>query len=287
MSQLSISNIDKYSRSQLELVTWLGARGYLALWQHCGRCDRQLQLVRSSRRGDKFELKCWKCKTVASIRTGSVFALFRAPLANLARLLVLFASNVPVGRASSIAGVDHKTATALYHFMRELIVTDLDIDPITFSSSDVVEIDETLVEALRGEEEQGGRTSGWVFGIISRSTGAVQLEVVPNREGQTLLDVMVDHVEAGAVVIGDSWPAYAALEPVYTVRTINKGAGQMSYYDRSLCIVVHTGTIEAVWSELRGQLHVSRGFPKHYVPLVLAEFMYRKSGRNILSLVQI
>jgi hypothetical protein len=60
----------------------------------------------------------------------------------------------------------------------------------------------------------------------------------------------------------------------------------MSYRDPTLNITVHTGTIEGVWSLLRGILHVSHGFPSHYLPLVLAEFMFRKAKRNIYDLLK-
>ncbi len=94
-------------------------------------------------------------------------------------------------------------------------------------------------------------------------------------------------MEPGAVVCGDSWRGYRALEADYNVLTVNKGRGQMSYYDEDFEVAVHTGRIEGVWSQLRAALHVSRGFPRSYVPLILLELMYRKDRRNIFELAKI
>ncbi len=98
---------------------------------------------------------------------------------------------------------------------------------------------------------------------------------------------MSEHVAPGTVVCGDTWPGYSSLEDDYIIRRANKGRGSMSYWDRDLCINVHTGTIEGVWSQLRAVLHVSRGFPASYMQAILTEFMYRKSGRSIYQLMQV
>ena len=183
--------------------------------------------------------------------------------------------------------LNRKVVTAFYDTMRGLMSVDLEYDDPIIFDDDVVEIDETLVEALRGGELQRGRTTGWVFGIVGRDSGKVHLEILPNRKGETLLEVMQQHVPSNTIVCGDTWPAYSTLEDDYTLCLVNKGRGSMSYWDQQLCINVHTGTIEGVWSQLHAVLHVSRGFPAHYVARVLDEFMYRKAGRDIFCLMQI
>lgn len=288
MSQYTLPQVDGFAHKQRGLIEWLGREHFLVLDRLCPTCRRPLRLLQDSRRAtDGYSLRCTACKHNASVRDGSFFEIFRMPLIDVMRLLVLFASNTAAARAARITGVARGAVSRLFGTVRELMMTDLDFDPVTFGADEVVEIDEALLAALRADESQRKRTTGWIFGIVSRDTGAVHLEIVPNREGDTLLDIMLAHVEQGAIVCGDDWPAYSALEDDYTLRTITKGRGAMSYWDRQLCINVHTGTIEGVWSQLRSILHVSHGFPRDYVPLVLAEFMYRKSRRNIYDLVKI
>ena len=288
MAQLSFPLIDLHRKSNRQFIEWLGREGYLNLRRDCYNCGGTLQLAfTTSRATDNYQLKCPSCKHRESIRSDSIFALFHTPLVSLMRLAVLFANQTPATHASNMLDIDHKTVSAFYQLMRERMSIALDIDPISFSSNDVVEIDEMIIEALRGEEPEGGRTTGWIFGIVSRSTDEVHLEIIPNRRAETLVQVMMQHVAPNAIVCADSWASYTPLASRYTLRTIVKGRGGMRYLDRNLGIVVHTGTIEGVWSQLRAVLHVSRGFPAHYVPLLLAEFMFRKAGRDIFELMKI
>ena len=286
MEILSLSTIDLHATSKYKFVLWLARCGLLDIDRCCSHCGAALHLVKASRATtDRYQMKCPRCKSVESIRRGTIFELFRTPLPDLTRLAVLFAEGITAGHAQSLLGLHRNTVSSFYSAMRERMEIDLDFDPIIFTSSDVVEIDETLIAALRNEDLEHPRTAGWVFGIVSRSTGEVHLQIVPDRAAATLSHVMKHHVEPGAIVCGDSWPAYDSLARRYIVRTINKGQGQMSYEDEELGIVVHTGTIEGVWNELRAILHASRGFPAHYVPLVLAEFIYRKAGRSVFALL--
>lgn len=287
MARLTLGVIDRFLDDQRGLIEWLGEHRFLDLQRSCPNCGKQLQLqYRARLASDRYVMRCCRCKHYESVRRGSVFEPYRAPLAALARLAVMFDSSVTASKASNLLDLDRHTVTHFYDMVRSSMEVDLDFDPITFTDN-VVEIDETLVESLRGGEPGRGRTTGWVFGIVGRESGSVHLEIVPNREGQTLLEVMEAHVPPDTIVCGDTWPAYSSLEDDYTLRTVNKGRGAMSYWDRGLCINVHTGTIEGIWSQLRAELHVSRGFPAHYMPRILAEFMYRKSGRDVYDLLKI
>lgn len=287
MAELSLSTINQLAGDARAFIEHLGRCGFLDLERDCPRCARPLRLQFNSQHPiDGYYLRCNRCKQWQSIRAESVFEPFRTPLATLARLAVLFVNQTTARNASRILGLNHKVVSSFYDLMRGLMSVDLEFDPIVFDD-DVVEIDETLVEALRGGEQGRGRTVGWIFGIVGRDSGQVHVEEVPNREGPTLLAVMQAHVRPNTIVCADTWPGYSALEDDYTLRRINKGRGQMSYWDRGLCINVHTGTIEGVWSQLRAVLHVSHGFPAHYIDRVLSEFIYRKSGRNIYELMKI
>ncbi len=288
MNTVTFASIEQHRTGLRDFINWLSRLHFLAIPRDCSRCGLALRLIYSSKRAlDHFDLFCPSCRGRESIRTGSIFEAYRLPLATLTQLLVLFANNTTATRASQQLRIARSTVSHFYGMMRNRIAADIEENPILFDRNDILEIDETLIEALRGGEPEQPRTTGWVFGIVSRNTGQVHLEEVPNHEGRTLLRVMAAHVPPHTIVCGDSWRGYNLIASQYTLRTITKGRNDMSYYDEDLEITVHTGTIEGVWSQLRAMLHVSRGYPAHYISLVLAEFMYRKAHRSVFALAEI
>jgi hypothetical protein len=135
----------------------------------------------------------------------------------------------------------------------------------------------------------------WIAGIISRKTGDVYLQVIPNRESYTFQHFYDQHVEPGAMVITDGWSYGKFLDTKYHHYVCKKvsvpGHTIEEPYDitdkKFGKISIHTNTIEGYWSELRAKLHWSRGWPATYMDYVLAELMYRKKNIPLLTALEI
>jgi hypothetical protein len=50
--------------------------------------------------------------------------------------------------------------------------------------------------------------------------------------------------------------------------------------------LIHTNTIEQVWSNVRRWLHSAHGWPSDYLPLILSEFMYRSRNIDLLTAIE-
>lgn len=284
----TLSSVSRRAHDTESLIRWMGEQGFLSLQAACPGCDKGMDLVPDSRnKADGYSLRCRRCHTRRSVRHGSFFADHKLELWIVMQILILFNDQEDASSTARLLGVSRQAVSRIYEQCRELMAHDISMTPIKFSGADVIEADETLVSGLRGQErESGRRTQGWIFGIVSRTTGSRHLEVVPNREANTLQTIIQSHVEEGATVITDAYASYGSLHS-YTHRTLNKSQVGLSYEDEELGITVHTGTIEGVWSHLRALLHVSHGWPATYIPLVLAEEMFQHDRRNFWELLKL
>jgi transposase-like protein len=88
-----------------------------------------------------------------------------------------------------------------------------------------------------------------VMGIVQRKgrKGKVRAFIVPGSYGSTLRRKVRDHVEEGATIYTDAWPAYADLQRDYKHYVVNHAIE----YARGH---VHTNSIESFWAVLKRAL---------------------------------
>jgi transposase-like protein len=177
-------------------------------------------------------------------------------------------------------GVTQKSAWFMLHRIR-LAMQSKSFSKIGGNGGEV-EADETfiggkarnmhLAQRKRRITGTGGKDKSIVFGVLERG-GQVRASVVPNRRMETVQPEIKKHVQAGAALYTDEWPAYRGLQGDYAHQVIDHA---VKYVDGR----IHTNGLENFWSLLK------RGIAGTYVSVepfhlfrYLDEQAYRYNNR--------
>jgi transposase len=224
------------------------------------------------------------------VRRGSTFAYSHLSMLTQLKLIIAFKNTSSLAFASSITGVSNVSVSHVFRKMREAVSTWVCENPVKFDGDDIVEIDETLIEALRGDDttRTGKRTlrTWWVLGMVSHRTGKVHLDILPDRTKETIVPLVLARVAPGAVVFSDSLRAYLGLRQWFRHYIVVHSRAEMTRHIESLGMVAHTNTIEGSWSILRTILHARRGFTAAHWPLFRDEMVWIFSGEDLLSILE-
>jgi transposase-like protein len=219
----------------------------------CGEVGNLIWLANQKR------YKCRGCKKQFSVKVGTIF--HDSPLGLDKWMVAMWmlancrngVSSYEIARA---IGITQKSAWHMMHRIRKAM-TDLTGDKLGGDGTPV-EIDETFVggkahnihKSKRYKDgHQGGKGKAIVLGMLERG-GKVRAGVIEGRKKLQLKAPMTAHVEAGANIITDEFPAYqfVAKESDYVHEVIN----HVESYVRDH---VHTNGIENFWSCLKRGLN--------------------------------
>ena len=197
-------------------------------------------------------------------------------------ILRLFTLDITADRAAALAGVNHKTATALYTLLR-LRMAELARADCPFRGQ--VEIDESYFGPTRQRGRPGlGRGRGAagkvpVFGILERG-GRVHCQIVKNCSKQTLQAIIEGRVHLSAEINSDGFRSCDGLVEAGFKRhhRINK------YYQRNRAIFsengVHINGIESSRSYAKRRHAKLGGLRKTSFPVFLKETEFRFNNRK-------
>jgi IS1 family transposase len=135
----------------------------------------------------------------------------------------------------------------------------------------VIEIDES---AFGKNKYNRGRkpTTRWVFGGIERATGRLFAQTVLNRNANTLIPLIQQHIAWGSHIISDGWAAYDSIpSDVYTHSVVIHADNFVAPHDA--CI--HTQNIESAWSRMKHKLKCHRGTSQALFDSYIAEHVWR------------
>jgi transposase-like protein len=202
--------------------------------------------------------KRWKCKDCGrqfSVKLGTIFEDSAIPLNKwLAALWMLVncrngVSSYEVARA---VGITQKSAWFVLHRLR-LALQGSGIVKLGGPNS-TVEVDETYIggkarnmhateRRRKGVKDLGAKAM--VMGAIERG-GKVYAKVVPNRQKETIKDVIFPVIEKGTAVHTDEFPAY-----IYAARDNEFEHKVINHLEKYVDGNVHTNGIENFWSLLK------------------------------------
>jgi len=268
----------------LEEMRWKGR----PLCPHCGSVGEHYFLnpangkSRKTRTGSASERRVWKCRDCRrqfSVTVGTIFHGSKVPLRTW--LMVIFDASAAKNGISAREierryGVTPRTAWHLMHRIREA----MKIEPIAGLLTGRVVADESWYGGKpknRHRNRHANRLQGEhdktpIMALVSRETGEVRSQVVPDVRGHNLRKVLVEHVDpAQTHLYTDSGYQYRPLAPMFASHSaVDHKAGEYVRGD------VTTNPAEAFFSQLKRSLdgthhHVSREHLHRY----LAEFDFR------------
>jgi len=174
-------------------------------------------------------------------------------------------------------GIGQKAAWFMLHRLREAMAVD------DFLFSGPIEADETYVGGLeknkhahRRMKAAGGPVGkAIVAGVKDRSTKRVAARVVPDTTSDSLVGMVQDHAERGALVLTDEARGYLPLaKEGYGHRAVKHSVGQ--YVDG----MAHTNGMESFWAMMKRWYHGTyhQISPEH-LDRYVAEFSHRHNER--------
>lgn len=283
----SLLQLNDYFREErtchefLALQIWEGGKPV------CPFCDSTKVYTTKSRstkpsKKDIPEYRCAnkECSKKFSVTKGTIFEATKVPLRTWFAAIYLITSHKKGISSHQLAKdliVTQKTAWFLLHRIREMYR-----ESAPELLKNVVEIDETFIGGKYKNKHadkkkpgaQGSIDKTIVFGAVQRH-GKVITQVVPDRTNKTVLDVMVNNVKKGSLMVSDEYYHPNTFNPNYNLVVMDHKVGE---YVRG---AFHTNTIEGFWSILkRGIYGIYHNVSPKHLQRYCDEFSYRYNTRK-------
>ena len=127
------------------------------------------------------------------------------------KLIEHFVAGTTARCAASLVGVNFKTAAYYFQRLREIIVTQLEVESDEVFDGEI-EVDESYFGGRRkGKRGRGSGGKVPVFGLLKRG-GRVYAEIIPDASSATLIPIIKRKVIPDSIVYSDCWRAYNALD---------------------------------------------------------------------------
>lgn len=242
----------------------------------CGVVDATFHKI-----SDRRAYACSQCGDHVYPCAGTIFQDGRTSLQSWFYAIYLFVTTrhgVSGKELQRVLGVTYKTAWRMGQQIRDLMGS---VEGFAMLQGHV-ERDEAYVGGHRpGKRGRGAAGKTIVMGLKERE-GRITTKVIPNVKKDTLRDVVLNNVEAGAIVSTDELVSYGLLEgDGYKHGSVSHGKKEWAYYDYRHDAVHHTNSVESFWklfkASVRGtHIHVSSKHMQRY----LDEFTFRSNHRR-------
>ncbi|RNA25960.1 ISXO2-like domain-containing, partial [Brachionus plicatilis] len=228
--------------------------------------------------------RCRTCRVYNSVYAGSFFSLFRKPVKIILAVIKCWAAQISATKAKSVINLnlEHQLTEAMilgvYARLRQICTLAVDKQNLKLGGSGkVVEIDESLyckVKHWKGKDLK--RRPVWVFGLVERadgeSSGRTYMQIVKDREAQTLLSIIYDKCESGSIIFSDCWASYnkIAMFKNFTHKTVNHSVNFLDP-NNGAC----TNRIESLWRACKQKFKEMNGCKRVYIQSYIDEFIWR------------
>jgi len=184
------------------------------------------------------------------------------------KLIEHFVAGTTARCASSLIGVNFKTACYYFQRLRELIFEEVEKESKNVFCGEI-EVDESYFGGSRkGKRGRGAGGKVPVFGLLKRK-GKVYTKIIPDAKSSTLLPIIKEKIIPDSIVYSDCWRGYNALD-----------VGDFKHYriDHSVRFVHcknHINGIENFWNQAKRHMRKFNGIPRHHFHLFLKESEWR------------
>ncbi len=262
--------VDSFSRL---IKTERTAYRYLAKWcwknyrRFCLGCGRRKVYWRPGHR-----YHCTRCHYTFGEFTGRWLGRSRLSTVKWLWVIKLFELECSARRIAREVGMSYPTALRAVHTIRRSILSQDEGGRRLLRGE--VEADEAYFGGRRkGKRGRGAAGKVPVFGILERR-GVVHVEVVPNVQATTLLDLTVKKVRRGSIVYTDRSHGYD------TLMFCGYRHLRVNHRYRFTRGKVYVNGLEGFWAYAKERLIKFHGVSKEYFPLYLKELEFRYNHRH-------
>lgn len=115
-----------------------------------------------------------------------------------------------------------------------------------------------------------------MFGLKERGDKLCVFKVVGNREANTLLPIIQNHVKPGTIIMSDCWSAYNKISSLgYEHHTVNHTYHFVDPSSIDKQFKIHTNGIESIWKDVKMNLKRMAGIKRGNIQSYLNEFIWR------------
>jgi transposase-like protein len=224
----------------------------------CPACRQKLKV-------SKTYLWCRTCRKKVRPKALTWLSHCRLNYRQLLALIWCWQQRQAPGTARLVAGVSYTAVRRWYWAFRKHLPAELQDDKLV----GLVEVD----EAFFGKRKYGCQTM--VVGAIERDTRRLKLQVIPDREQDTLELFLTAHIARSSLVLTDYHGGYNDLEFYgYTHERCNHSKGHFG----------PTNQIENTWGVMKRYLRKLYGcIPTRQLQLILNEWMARHNCKQLFA----
>lgn len=265
----------KMVTSQDTVLEFLRECGVLRRFVQCNICGRQMSTQKRERARDGIAFRCTKCKSEKSIRIGSFLVDCRLALDEFASLVYLLQTETPYKYIAEILDLQDETVGNYANLLREEYGKDLiENGHMLGGAGRIVQIDESLLAKSKRSRNMHARPTReqWVFGAYDVEAKFGWIQLVENRNAQTLLPIIQDWCLPGSIIISDGWSAYNNIRDLgYEHRVVIHENHFVDPYTGT-----HTNNVEAYWQRCKRRFKRMYGTSRALLPSHVDEFMWQE-----------
>ncbi|MEM4721943.1 MAG: IS1595 family transposase [Candidatus Methanomethylicaceae archaeon] len=264
MNLKSFESLIKTERSATRYINrscWKNYRRF------CIRCDgRKIYALRHQR------YRCKRCGYEFSDWTGRWIGQLRISAKPWLWLLKLFELEVSALKACHPSGLSYPTVLKAFTVIRKAIVAQSKDAALLLRGE--IETDETYFGGRRkGNRGWGAARKVPVFGILERG-GGVKVEVVPNVDAETLMNLTVKRVRWGSLLYTDKFRSDDAL------MCCGYRHLRVDHRKRFSSGKLYINSLEGFWAYAKERLIKHHGVSQKHFPLYLKEMEFRYNYRH-------
>jgi transposase len=189
------------------------------------------------------------------------------------KLIEHFVAGTTARCASSLVGVNFKTACYYFQRLRELIALHIEQEAHEVFDGEIG-VDESYFGGVRkGKRGRGAGGKVPVFGLLKRG-GKVYTKIIPDASSSTLLPIIERKVIPDSIVYTDCWRGYNVLD-VSEFHHFRINHSKL-FADKQN----HINGIENFWNQAKRHLRKFNGIPKQNFVLFLKECEWRFNNPN-------
>jgi len=246
----------------------------------CHHCLETMQMKHNNNNPEKYEWRCFNTtcayyETTKSIRLGSFFEDFRAPIIVILRTIYYYAT---LSRQKDVVRISQKSRTfvqTLRNKIISLITKYFHKYPIRLGGPGViVQVDETKLNFnIKSNRGLAPSKTCWALCMVdtSKNPAIGYIQLIERRNAESLIPIIARTVRSGSIIHSDEWKAYNAISKCGEYEH-KKVVHKYNFVDPQTG--VHTQNVESFNNKIKYQIKMAKGVTTDFREKFITEFLF-------------